>query len=364
MCTACAALPAAIDHDRLSQFEQRLIGAFNDGAMMLMTSIGHRTGLFDVMAKLPPATSAEIAQRANLNERYVREWLGAMVCARLVEHNGTRGTYALPAVHAARLTRAGDVNMAVVAQFFSVLGGVENDIVNCFQNGGGVPYERYGRFHEVMAEESGQTVLPALETAILPLVPGLVERLTAGLSMLDLGCGRGRALLRMAELFPASRFVGLDLSREAIGWASAEANKRGLTNVAFEVRDLSDFDRTAPEGRFDAVTTFDAIHDQPKPANMLKGIRRTLRQGGVYVAQDIKGSSRHDRNLDNPLATFFYTISCMHCMTVSLAQGGDGLGAMWGRELAEEMFREAGFSTVEVHELEHDIQNYYYVCRP
>ena len=364
MCNACTPLSKPIDDSRVSELETRLMSAFNDGALMLMMSVGHRTGLFDSMAVMESASSSEIAEQAGLSERYVREWLGAMVCAGIVEHDGEAGTYVLPAEHALRLSREGDVNMAVVTQFFSVLGGVEDDIVDCFRNGGGVPYMRYRRFHEVMAEESGQTVLPALESLILPLVPGLIDRLEEGIAVLDLGCGRGRAVLQLAQSFPRSTFKGLDLSSEAVAWARARAAEMGLSNVSFEVRDLSDFDMSAPEGAFDLVTTFDAVHDQAKPANMLKGIRRALAPGGVYLAQDIKGSSRHDGNLDNPIGTFLYTISCMHCMTVSLAQGGDGLGAMWGRELAEQMFREAGFGSVEVHELEHDVQNYYYVCRP
>lgn len=364
MCNACSPASAPIDDARVSALETRLMNAFNDGALMLMMSIGHRTGLFDTMATMDAATPAQIAQRAGLSERYVREWLGAMVCAGIVSHDGTAGTYTLPAEHASRLTREGDVNMAVVTQFFSVLGGVEDDIVACFREGGGVPYERYRRFHEVMAEESGQTVLPALESLILPLVPGLIKRLEEGIAVLDLGCGRGRAVMQMARSFPRSTFVGLDLSQEAVSWARAQAEREGLGNASFEVRDLSDFDATAPDGAFDLVTTFDAIHDQAKPANLLKGIGKALAPGGVYLAQDIKGSSRHEQNLDNPIGTFLYTISCMHCMTVSLAQGGDGLGAMWGRELAEQMFREAGFGSVDVHELEHDMQNYYYVCRP
>jgi hypothetical protein len=132
----------------------------------------------------------------------------------------------------------------------------------------------------------------------------------------------------------------------------------------FDVKDLSDFDRTAPEAAFDLVMTFDAIHDQPKPMAMLKGLRRALKSDGVYVAQDIKGSCHHHNNASHPLGTMLYAISCMHCMTVSLAQGGEGLGAMWGVETAREYFTEAGFGSVEVRELDHDIQNYYYVCRP
>ena len=358
-------VPVRFDESKKAAFEERVLGMLNGGALCLMISIGHRTGLLDAMAAAGAGTSAEMAAAAGLNERYVREWLGAMATGGVVEYEAGSGRYRLPPEHAACLTRAATPgNLAVTAQFMPVLAGVEDDIVACFRQGGGVPYSRYARFHEVMAEDSGQTVLPVVVSHILPLVPGLVERLERGLRMLDLGCGRGRALLLLAERFPRSSFEGYDLSDEAIGWARAEAARSGLANVTFEARDLSTFDRDAPEGRFDLVTTFDAVHDQGNPAAMLRGIRRALAEDGVYLAQDIKGSSCVHANLDHPMGPLVYTISCLHCMTVSLAQGGAGLGAMWGRELAERMFREAGFGSVGVHELEHDIQNYYYVCRP
>jgi ubiquinone/menaquinone biosynthesis C-methylase UbiE len=354
----------AFDTDRCAAFEGRFVSALNEGALMLMVSLGHRTGLFDVLDGAPPLSSTEIASRAQLQERYVREWLGAMVVAGVVVNDSTNGSYVLPVEHAALLTRSADTNLAVFAQYISLLGAVEDDIVRCFRDGGGVPYERYDRFHEVMAEDSAQTVLPALVDHILPLVPGLADRLRDGIRVLDVGCGRGRALMLLAERFPSSRFVGYDLSETATGWASQQAQDRQLGNVIFEARDLSDFDRTGPEAAFDLVTTFDAVHDQARPLNVLKGVRRALAKGGVYLAQDIKGSSHHHGDRDHPLGTLLYTVSCMHCMTVSLAQNGEGLGAMWGRETAERYFHDAGFSTVEVHELEHDVQNYYYVCRP
>lgn len=97
---------------------------------------------------------------------------------------------------------------------------------------------------------------------------------------------------------------------------------------------------------------------------MLRGIRKALADDGVYLAQDIKGSSHHHSDRDHPIGPLLYTISCMHCMTVSLAQDGEGLGAMWGKEKALEYFRVAGFRHIDVHELEHDFQNYWYVCRP
>ena len=226
-------------------------------------------------------------------------------------------------------------------------------------------YARFNRFHEIMAEDSGQSVLPALRDHILPLVPDLIERLEAGINVLDLGCGRGKALAQMAGWFPNSSFTGYDLSAEAIAWATANAEEQGLDNLTFQVRDLSGFDEDAEEAAFDFVITFDAVHDQANPRAMVRGIRRTLTPGGVYLAQDIKGSSHVHENRDHPIGPLLYTISCLHCMTVSLAQeGGEGLGAMWGRQEAVEIFTEAGFATVEVDELEHDIQNYYYICRP
>jgi ubiquinone/menaquinone biosynthesis C-methylase UbiE len=214
-----------------------------------------------------------------------------------------------------------------------------------------------------MAEESNQTVLSVLFTHILPLVSGAKEKLEAGISALDLGCGRGRALLLLAERFPSSSFVGYDLSTEAVSYAGEQTAERGLENVRFEARDLSTFDVDAEPESFELVMTFDAVHDQARPLAMLKGIRRSLTPDGVYLMQDIQGSSHVHENLEHPGGPLLYMISCMHCMTVSLAQGGDGLGAMWGEQKARELLAEAGFTSVDVHLLEHDPFNAYFVVR-
>ncbi len=352
------------DSAKADAFSGRLLRVLNDGALCLMVSIGHRVGLFDAMRELPPGTSDEIARRAGLNERYVREWLGAMVTGRVVDVDPDTKRYLLPPEHAAFLTRAaGADNIGVFTQYISLLGSVEDEIVECFKKGGGVPYSKFPRFHAVMAEDSGQSVLSSLETHIVPLVPGLADRLVAGMQMLDVGCGRGRIMNRLAELYPKSRFTGIDLSGEATLTAWEEAAEKKLRNVEFIVSDLSDFHEKAELEAFDLVTTFDAIHDQAKPLNVLKGIHRTLRSGGVYLMQDIKGSSEHHKNIDHPLGTALYTVSCMHCMTVSLAQGGEGLGAMWGEEKTREYLARAGFRSIEKHELSHDIQNNWYIVR-
>jgi 2-polyprenyl-3-methyl-5-hydroxy-6-metoxy-1,4-benzoquinol methylase len=352
------------DQTKAETFAGRLLTALNHGALCLMVSVGHRTALFDVMRTLPPSTSAEIAKQAGLNERYVREWLGAMVTAGVVDVDPATTRFVLPAEHAAFLTRAAAAdNIGVFTQYIGLLGGVEDDVVECFIRGGGVPYARFQRFHAVMAEDSGQSVLSSLESHILPLVPGLADRLTLGIRLLDVGCGRGRILNRLAELYPQSRFTGIDLSEEAIAYAREEARRQGLRNAEFVVEDLSDFETTAEPGGFDCITTFDAVHDQARPLSVLKGIHRALKPDGVYLMQDIKGSSHPHKNIDHPIGTFLYTVSCMHCMTVSLAQGGEGLGAMWGEEKTREYLQRAGFRVIETHQPAHDIQNNWYVVR-
>ena len=356
--------PAQSDFNqtKADAFAGKLLTTLNNGALCLMVSIGHRTGLFDVMSQLPPATSEAIAGRAGLNERYVREWLGAMVTGGIVDFDPANNSYSLPAEHAAYLTRAAAAdNMAAFTQYTAVMGAVEDAIVDCFRNGGGVPYEKFDRFHEVMAEDSGQSVMSSLESHILPLIPGLTERLANGIRMLDAGCGRGRVLSRLAGLYPRSHFVGMDLSRDATAYARETAVKAGLGNVEFHAVDLSTFDTTAEPDAFDFVTTFDAIHDQAKPLNVLKGIHRTVKPDGVYLMQDISGTSHVDKDIAHPIAPFLYTISCMHCMTVSLAQGGEGLGAMWGEEKTREYLHKAGFRSIVTHRLAHDIQNNWYV---
>jgi 2-polyprenyl-3-methyl-5-hydroxy-6-metoxy-1,4-benzoquinol methylase len=354
----------AFDSRKAEAFGGRLMGHLNSGAFCLMASIGHRTGLFDAMRDQPPMTSDALARRAGLNERYVREWLGAMVTSGVVDVDPDTVAFSLPAEHAAFLTRAAAAdNVGVFTQYISLLGSVEDAIVDCFRNGGGVPYEKFPRFHDVMAEDSGQSVMSSLESHILPLVPGLSGRLAAGIRALDAGCGRGRIAIRLAGLFPRSRFVGMDLSAEAIAAARAEAAAHGVANVEFVAVDLSNFAELAEPSAFDFVTTFDAVHDQARPLDVLRGIHRTLRPDGVYLMQDIRGSSHVHKNVDHPFGTFLYTVSCMHCMTVSLAQGGEGLGAMWGEEKTREYLERAGFRSVEKHELAHDIQNNWYVVR-
>lgn len=354
-------MTVALDSQKAEAFAGKMIGVLNSSAVALMISVGHRTGLFDALAPLGPATSAELARAAGLSERYVREWLGAMATGGVVEHDGGANTYRLTAEHAAFLTRAARPNnLAQSMQWVAVLGAVEDEVVEAFRHGQGVPYSAYPRFHEVMADESDQTTVAGLHRHIVPMVPGLGSRLVSGINVLDVGCGSGRALMRLAELFPTSWFTGYDFSEGAVAAARDEAGRRGLKNVRFEVRDVAKWDERAV---FDLVTAFDAIHDQADPAAVLANVARALRPDGVFLMQDIKASSHVCKNADLPLGPFVYAVSCMHCMSVSLACGGAGLGAAWGKELALQMLADAGFADVRVETLPHDLMNYYYTAR-
>jgi 2-polyprenyl-3-methyl-5-hydroxy-6-metoxy-1,4-benzoquinol methylase len=351
----------AFDDGRSQNFAERMVQAINHGALTLMTSVGHRTGLFDTMAGMPKSSSRAIAEASGLDERYVREWLSAMVTGQVVDYDVAAQTYRLPPEHAAWLTRAASPNnLSVAAQFVPLLARAEDSIVTRFREGGGTDYCEYCGFHHVMAEESAQSAVAPLFDAILPLVPTLMAELELGIDVLDAGCGSGRVLLAMAARYPRSRFVGYDLCEEPLEAARAEAKRLDLCNVRFEARDLTAFNEPRA---FDLVTTFDAVHDQKDPQGLLSGIARALRPGGVYLMQDIGGSSHLERNMEHPLGTYLYTISCMHCMAVSLGQGGAGLGAMWGVELAEQMLRKAGFDSIEMHRLPHDPVNVYVVSR-
>jgi SAM-dependent methyltransferase len=349
------------DSAKAEAFAAQMLGDLNRGALALMVSIGHRAGLFDAMRRLPASSSETVAQEAGLHERYVREWLAAMTTGGIVEYDARTGRYRLPPEHAAVLTRESRPNnLAAMAQWIPLLARVEDEVLACFERGGGVPYSSFDRFHQVMAEESDQTVVAALREAILPLVPDLVPALERGIDVLDVGCGSGRALNLLARSFPRSCFTGYDLLPEQIAAARVEARECGLANVGFQVRDVADLEECEV---FDLVTAFDAIHDQARPDVVLRAVARSLRPDGVFLMQDIRGSSRVERDVENPMAPFLYTVSCLHCMTVSLAAGGAGLGSMWGAETACRMLAEAGFAPVEVRSLPHDPINLYYVAR-
>ena len=354
-------ISTTFDEAKAEAFANRFVGTLSEAALAIMASLGHRARLFDLLADNPGLTSLALAGKGNVSERYLREWLGVMVTSGVVEYHASTQCYTLPVEHAAFLTRAAEPdNMAVTAQFIGVAAAVEDKMLERFQSGKGLCYSDFDRFHDVMAEDSAQLVVANLIEAILPVVPGLAERLNAGIDVADFACGAGRAMMRLAQAFPKSRFYGFDLCADAFLQTEVAVREKGLSNLNFEARDLSSKQAV---GEFDLITAFDAVHDQKDPLGFLSLVHCSLREEGVFLMQDIGGSRHLENDLDNPFAPLLYAISSMHCTPVSIGQGGPGLGAMWGVETAEEYLEEVGFTAVETHRLPHDPINAYFVAR-
>jgi SAM-dependent methyltransferase len=322
-----------------------LVSIYAGSMLTYMIDIGHRTGLFTA-AMQGPATSAELADRAGLDERYVREWLGAMVTGHIFDYAPDEQAYTLPPAHAAVLTD-GPMSLAPMAGLQTHLGKHVHQVAHAFREGGGVPYAEYRPEFTDLMDAIGRNIYDGLLIdGYLPLVPGLRDSLERGARVADVACGTGHVLVLLARVFPQSSFVGYDLDDGAIARARAEAAGAGLTNVTFEVADAARLKVSEP---FDVVFVFDAIHDQVDPAGVLARIHDALKPGGRFVMKEPHAADRLEDNMANPLAPVLYSVSTLHCMTVSLAHGGAGIGTMFGEQLARRMLDEAGFTDVHVH---------------
>lgn len=350
-----------MDKERAKAFMSTMVGTLNSGSLALMMSIGHRTGLFDQMAGMGPVTSNELATAASLNERYVREWLAAMASGGIVDYEPDAATFELPVEHERLVTRAGGpLNLTSKMQTIAMLASVEDDVVESFRTGEGIPYSRYPGFQAWMAEESAARFDAALLDVIIPLVPGAVEALTEGAAVADIGCGSGHAILMLAEAFPNSSFVGIDFSNDGLEAARLKAGAIGADNVEFIGIDAAALDISE---RFDFVTSFDAIHDQGHPEAVLANIYHALVPGGTYLCVEPKAHSALADNMSEPVAAYQYTISTMHCMSVSIADGGEGLGTAWGLEAMTAALQTAGFIDLETVEVKPDRTNSYVICK-
>ena len=350
-----------LDLTRLEAFAGEMMGVLNGGMLCLSLSLAHQSGLLDTLSTLPPSTSREIAAAAGLQERYVRENLGALTTGGVVEHDETNDTYFLPREHAACLTTsAGPNNLALMMQMVPLCAEVEQDVLRCFREGGGVPYDRYPTFHRRMAEFSQPSLDATLIDGTVAFVPELRAALERGIDVADVGCGSGYAMNLLARAFPRSRFTGYDLCAEPIATATAQANEWQLDNVRFVQRDVTELGETEA---YDWIVTLDAVHDQAHPDEVLAGIAQALRPDGVYFCIDVAASSHVHGNLEHPLGPMLYTVSTMHCMTVSLAYGGMGLGAVWGEQTAQAMLADAGFTSVTTERVEGDPINVTYIAR-
>ncbi len=356
------------NNSRAEQFSRKMVDVLNYGALNLALAIGYEAGLFEVMSKLDcAAVHTEISDKAEVDERYLYEWLGVMVAGGIIEiqtDDSGRELFFLPREHVPFLCRSGgNSNLGVYTREIPLLTGCAKDaVLEGLRSGQGIPYSNYPRFYQFMEQLADAKHRQVLVDTFLPSVLDgeIVRRLERGIRVCDIGCGSGVALELMAEAYPRSSFVGIDFSRESILKAREEAEKKGLSNLIFQELDAAK--GMCDIGMFDYITAFDSIHDQTDPLAALKNIYGMLNPAGVFSMIDIAAETGISGNAGHPMGPFLYTVSLMHCMPVGLIEGGAGLGMMWGRQKAVQMCSEAGFSRVQVEVIPEDGFNYHFLC--
>ena len=339
-------LKTELDDAAVEEFAEKVLVDYAGANAFFMASIGDRLGLFTELAKNGRATTDELAGRTGLQERYVREWLGGMAAAGYLEFEPSTAHYSLPPENVPVLAEeAGPAFLGCAFFDFSTnFGETYHRLLDAFRRGGGVSQEAYGT---EVAESIERFTAPWFEHMLveewLPEMPAVTRKLTEGASLCDIGCGRGRAVIRLARAFPKSRFVGLDVYEPAVRASEAAAESAGVAErVRFEVRDASE----GLGGRYDVITTFDVVHDSVDPAAILRGIRAALEPDGRYVCVEINCADRPEGNT-GPLGTVLYGLSLAYCLPVSLAEGGAGLGTLGLPESKlTELALEAGFCEV------------------
>jgi len=324
----------------------------------VLAAIGDRLGLWEVLAEKGPATAAELAARADIDERYAREWLGGMVAAEYLTYDPATGEFALPPEHAPALAaEGGPLFFGGTFQMLHGMVSVFDDLLDVFRTGGGIPQEKY---HPDMWDGMERFTAGWFENLLvqewLPALPDVEAALRKGVDVVDVGCGRARGLIKLAQAFPASRYVGVDAFPGTIDAARANVARAGVSDRVRIVQADASLDLP---GVYDVAFTFDVVHDAVDPAGLLSRIRRSLRPGGTYVCLDINASHRLEENI-NPLSALFHGCSVLYCLTTSLAHGGTGLGTVgFNEQVARRMCDEAGFTAFRRVPMENPFNSLY-----
>jgi SAM-dependent methyltransferase len=354
----------SVDLDRLKAYAKHVFDALAGAMTSAMIHLGDRLGLYRALAGAGAVTSAELAAKTGLHERWVREWLCQQGAAGVLEYRG-EGRFALSVEGEAVL--ANEDSPAFGAGFFAHLPqtfGVLERLPEAFRTGLGLPYDAFGPDGAAGIERGFapwfRTMLVQLA---LPRLDGVAERLAAGALAADVGCGAGVAVLEMAKAFPRSEFHGWDVSRHALERAEANRVEAGLTNAVFHDAAL---DPLPADARFALVTTFDCLHDMTDPAAVVRRIRSAIQPDGTWLVCDIKARASYEENVQkNPMAALMYGTSVITCLSSALSEpNGTGLGTLGlPAEAVERMARDAGFTRFAPLDLGHPV-NAFYVVRP
>jgi ubiquinone/menaquinone biosynthesis C-methylase UbiE len=337
---------------------QRLMSHLNGYSAIILLSLGHRSGLLAALLE-GGGTASELARRAGTHERSTEEWLAGMTAAGYARHDD--GVFALEEGQD-EVFRPGmlpfDVTILLeVKDKFSQLMG---RVVDSLRDGKGVPYAAYQpEFSAAQDRLNAPMYERYLIDDFVASADGVIDQLEHGAQVADIGCGGGKALTILAARFQSSTFTGYDIDEDALRIGRARAAEAGLHNVHYEAGDAARLDLAQS---FDLVLAVDAIHDQGRPQDVLRTVRRSLRAGGTFLMIEPLASGDIDTDSQHPMAPMMYANSLGHCVQVSLAAGGPGLGSMWGRAKAIPMLKAAGFEHVSVYESPSD--NAVYAARP
>ncbi len=334
-------LKPQLDWNKVKAFAFQAMTDIGTAMQGALTYIGDQLGIFKALADAGWVTSVELAERTGLSERYLREWLGAMAAAHYVEYDSATRKFMMPPEHAMILA---DENSPFF--FGGLIEGIANitmapKVAEAFKTGKGVPQSEYPpETFEGIERITAPMYQHHLVRRWLPAMPQVIDTLSDGGSALDVGCGSGRAAITLAKEFPRALVFGYDSHPESIERARTNARAAGLRDrIAFEAVDCTKL----PAERWDFITTFDVVHDSVDPVALLKSIRQALKPDGTYLMLEMNVSGNLEDNL-NPMGRMMYSMSTLYCMTVSLAEGGAGIGAVMGEPKARELCAQAGFT--------------------
>jgi hypothetical protein len=330
---------------KLQSSTDKVVNDLSAAMVSLLCALGDRLGILKDLAAHDWTTSDELASRVGIDPRYAREWLNAMACAGYVEFDDVAHAFMLTREYGLLLAEeCSPMFMGGAYQLLLGLSAPLGQLAVAVRREGGVPQIAYDDNLRIgMERMSAPWFEHLLVQQWITGLPYLKDKLERGLQAADVGCGSGRALIKLAQTFPHSRFVGYDICEPALERARANAQRAAVADrVRFEIRDVT---HRLPE-RYDLVTTFNSLHDIVKPQEALHSIRKALRDDGTYLLLEARCTEKLEHNI-GPFGTIMYGTSLLYNMPVAIANGGTGIGTM-GLPAAKvtDLCNGAGFGTV------------------
>jgi 2-polyprenyl-3-methyl-5-hydroxy-6-metoxy-1,4-benzoquinol methylase len=313
-------MATTMDDDKVMEFLGRVVTDAGAAVAGLSTSLGDRLGLYAAMAGAGPMTSAQLAEKTGLVERYLREWLAAQVAGEYVRYDADHDTYLLPDEHAAVLADpAAPTYAAGFLTMMQALYGSEDSLMEAFRTGDGIGWEEHSAaLFAGTAKFFRPGYAGALVSEWLPAMNGTVGKLERGAEVADIGCGYGYSTMLMAKAYPESRFHGFDFHRPSIETARQVAREEGVADrVSFDVATAQDF----PGDGYDLITFFDCLHDMGDPGTALKHAQESLAEDGSCMIVEPNVSQDVRENI-NPIGRAVVSASVALCLPAAMAQHG------------------------------------------